>query len=219
MYKFIFVDYIFYVIVNIIVNYYISFTNFKYPVRIENSYNINLIKKLNPYDYLKLNISKYIFLYLHNWFFIIQNNLSYNQSINIISIASYFIIQDFLFYGYHRLMHTNYLYIKFHKKHHEHIIPNSTSYNYSHIIDENIKNISLILPIFIIQFNRDTIYLLLIITQIWDIIIHESKFRFKVKYINTPGNHLVHHMYKNNTYNCGYWTIIPDIIFRTYYEN
>jgi len=198
----------------------------KYPIRIENVYNINLTKKLNLYNYVLLNISKYALLYLHNnYYYICGTNLKYlisnkhHELINTLSIILYFIIQDFLFYGYHRLMHTKYFFNKYHYKHHEIIVPNSLSANHSNIIDENLKNISLTLPIFIIQLNNNTIYLLLIVTQIWDIIIHESKLRFKIKYINTPVSHLVHHMYKNNSYNCGYWTIIPDLIFGTNFKS
>ena len=224
IYFFFLLDYFTYICTNIVVQYVVSLLNFKYPIRIENGYNINLTKKLNLYDYVLLNLSKYILLclYYHNYFIWWNNQIDVLLNIrlmNILSIILYIMIQDVIFYGYHRLMHTDYFFNKFHYVHHQNIIPNSSCSVHSHIINSNLKSFILVLPIFIIPLKCNILYILLFITQIWNIIIHESKFRFNIKYINTPGNHLVHHMYRNLSYNYSFWTKIPDIIFGTNFTN
>ena len=131
----------------------------------------------------------------------------------IISVLLFIIIQDFVFYGYHRLMHTKSLYSKFHYVHHSNKVPNSWCANISHKLDSNLESLIFILPGLIVPLNYKLLHTLVLITQIWKNIIHESKLRFKLKYINNPCNHLVHHQFEN--YNYGFWTTIPDRLFRT----
>ena len=220
MYFFFLVDYFIYSSVNVISEYMVSLLNFKYPFRIEKVYNINLTTKLTLSNYVLSNISKYLLVCVHHFnYFIWWNNYIYtlltSPTLSVVSIILYFVIQDFIFYGYHRLMHTKYFFNKYHYIHHQKTIPNSFSSVHLHRLDSNLESFVLTLPIFIIPLKCTTLYMLLFTTQIWNIIIHESKFRFNIKYINTPGNHLVHHMYRDRSYNYSYWTTIPDIIFGT----
>lgn len=92
------------------------------------------------------------FSYFYNMYI---GSLISTDFFNVFDILKFFcniILIDIFFYLFHRLFHCNFLYKRYHKKHHEFIKPVSISALYNHPIDCIFGNVlPVMLPIFILR--------------------------------------------------------------------
>lgn len=115
------------------------------------------------------------------------------------------ILSDILFYGLHRLMHTPYLYKKFHKIHHKYKEPFALTNHYIHPFELILFFIPPIIPGIILNTHISIMWISAILMNWSGIIIHSGYDLKKIPYIKyiTPCilEHDCHHKYFN--YNFG----------------
>lgn len=89
----------------------------------------------------------------------------------LIQIPMCMLVEDFLFYLSHRLLHTNYFYSKVHKQHHEYVESVAISATYAHPVEYVLGNIlpSSIMPMILGKRMHLLTYLIYLI-----VVLHES---------------------------------------------
>lgn len=130
-----------------------------------------------------------------------RNNYSYTYNILLWLIST-----DILFFLFHYLFHTKYLYY-FHRIHHRYIITYGITAIYAHPIDFIITNL---VPIsfapLIFKFDNELIKNIIIFSVLYTVIISHGGYSF------LPIGHLKHHMYKK----INYGLIVVDRIIGTH---
>tara|TARA_Y100000389_G_C17378556_1_gene473041 strand:- start:493 stop:1236 length:744 start_codon:yes stop_codon:yes gene_type:complete len=135
-----------------------------------------------------------------------------NPFYSIYELIICFIIQDLLYYIYHRLMHTKFLYNLIHKDHHYYRHPEPFDSLIGHPLEHIMSGIIAITPAFLLKINVFIFMLYMSIIGFIGIIEHcgiEYKFGFY-----SSRDHYFHHLYGR----CNYGgTVIPlcDILFKT----
>lgn len=206
-----FIDYTIYNLTNYGIIYIKKFLGLSFTFRYKYIFKIHDDIQYNQYDYLIRHMSQYLIMSLYHLGYI--GVYSYENLLIKLLIA--IIIQDIGYYMYHRLMHHKYFYNKWHKYRHQKITTSWGAISYS-IVESNIENIILMLPIFLIRMNPYYFHGLLILARIWNAINYESTFRYNLTIFKSPVSHLIHNQFEN--YNYGFWTNICDMIGGTYKE-
>ena len=126
--------------------------------------------------------------------------------INIfISILSY----DIWFYISHILLHTRFIY-KYHKEHHENIIPKFLDTYHGHPFESLFQGIGFLFPFIIYSYSLTNLLTILTFLNIRGMLRHDERVVLLI-----GNHHLLHHKYHN--YNFGeYWI---DTICGTRYPN
>ena len=129
------------------------------PRLVKKAYTQYVIDSFIVFPVLSLIITPYLQTRMSSHF------PSFKES--IIHIVFGLLATDFIFYVFHRSLHSKYLYQYIHKQHHEFKIVSSISSEYSHFI-ESLTNISSILigPAFLK--SHLIIYVILIVLRLWE---------------------------------------------------
>ncbi len=161
----------------------------------------------------------------------LYNIYPYNMSCNIPSIYTYIFhilfilfVSDILFYFMHRLMHTTYLYNKFHKFHHTYKEPFALT---NHYVDTSELILFFIPPMIppLLLGTHITIMWLAIILINWNGILIHSGYDFTLFTITYNNKQykfpcVKEHDYHHKYFNCNYGATFPfmDLIMNTHYN-
>lgn len=180
------------------------------PFIIKSDENWNKYKKAIKYSLFNQFCITFPLLYLLRDY-LLSSLQPYNPVYNIYSTIMILFTSGLLFYVFHLILHTSYLYKRIHKIHHEFIIPVSPSSLYAHPIEHILcNNLSFLIPY--IYFG--TTYTLTIILIIFgSIMVTTSHVNHKFSFLTD--SHLIHH--QKFKYNYGFGEIY-DKIFNTNYD-
>jgi lathosterol oxidase len=142
-------------------------------------------------------------------------NFDYKELIYIpIDIPISLFINSTVFYLYHRLAHTKYLYKYIHRHHHAYLHPEPFDSLVGHPLDHIIAGICQLLPMFI--YRTHLLTFLIYTSLISTIGIYEHS-GIKINYlIHNTIDHHIHHMYPSKNYQAGFPILIWDRLFGTY---
>ena len=204
------IDYVLYQISNILIDQIKILVGLSFTFRYKHIFKIHKDTIYYNLDFFVRNLSQYILLSFYHLNYIGYNN---NNDYPLLKILIALTIQDFSYYGFHRLMHTISFYKNYHKDRHQRITTSWAARSGS-IFESNVENVILMLPIFLLKMNKFHFHCLFVLSHIWNTLNYESTFRYYLKCIRTPVDHLVHNQFMQ--YNFALWTVIPDRIFGTY---
>jgi len=145
----------------------------------------------------------------------LYTELNYSELIYVpINITISLLTNSTIFYFYHRLVHTKYIYKYIHIYHHAYIYPEPFDSLIGHPIDHIIAGFCQILPMYIYRMHLITF--LIYVSFISTIGIYEHS-GLDIKYIgyNTIDHH-IHHKYPSKNYQAGFPILICDKLFGTY---
>ena len=151
-------------------------------------------------------------------FYILSNYINIlNKDFTLLSFlidtSLIYILIDIMFYTFHRLLHTKYLY-KYHKKHHELLDPVGLGAIYSHPIDYIFGlTLPLIIPCILTSAHINTVLFILFISTSNSIIVSHSG--YTIFSYNKLNQHHIHHT--KFIYNYGI-NLYMDKLFGTYKE-
>ena len=137
-------------------------------------------------------------------YLIMKERNKYNIFFNIFI---WLITSDFLFYGFHYIFHTKYLY-KFHQIHHQYIYTYGITSIYAHPLDFVATNlVPLSFAPLIFKFNDTLIKNIIIFSLIFTVVFSHGGYDF------LPATHLKHHIYRKFNYGLN----LSDRLLGTYY--
>jgi len=116
----------------------------------------------------------------------------------ILDLASFLIVEEILFYHFHRLMHTSFFYSRIHKRHHQFTAPISLSALYSHPIEHALINLLPVLsgPILMASHIWTTwIWVVLVMTNA--ILVHSG---YHLPFLISTRLHDFHHAQFNSNF-------------------
>lgn len=200
--------------------------------KIKYNYKRNIITKqdiLNTYKVFFINFFGIIIPMSALYIYIIElldykhfDTENINISKFIYQLFYLLLTADFLFYGLHRLMHTPYLYEKYHKFHHTFKEPFAVTNLYVDMQELVLFFLPVIIPTLFIYIHIYVFYVSIILLNFNGIIIH-SGYDFTLFKFETNKNkyefpcirmHDIHHKFFK--FNYGAVTPIPDLICNTY---
>ena len=123
-------------------------------------------------------------------------------------------INSTLFYYYHILAHTKYIYKYIHSYHHAFSKPGPFDSLVGHPIDHTIAGILQILPMFMYEMHFLSFMIYSSLLSLMGIYEH-SGIKINFPFYNTL-NHHIHHKYPNKNYGSGFPILIWDIFYGTY---
>ena len=127
----------------------------------------------------------------------------------MLNILISILLYDIWFYISHILLHNRILY-KYHKEHHEKIIPKFMDTYHGHPFESLFQSVGMFIPFIIYSYNFLDIFIILLFLNIKGILRHDERGIFLI-----GNHHLLHHKYPN--YNFGeYWI---DTLCGTRYPN
>jgi lathosterol oxidase len=132
----------------------------------------------------------------------------------IASVFIYLAITETMIYWIHRALHSDFLYNRLHKYHHQFRVTTSWVSTAFHPIDSFAQAFPHHLCAFLFPVHA-VLYLLMVgFVTVWSVVIHDRVSLVRWKLINYTGHHTLHHWYYQ--YNLGQFTTIWDRIGGTY---
>jgi lathosterol oxidase len=132
----------------------------------------------------------------------------------IASVFIYLAITETMIYWIHRALHSDFLYHRLHKYHHQFRVTTSWVSTAFHPIDSFAQAFPHHLCAFLFPVHA-VLYLLMVgFVTVWSVVIHDRVSLVRWKIINYTGHHTLHHWYYQ--YNLGQFTTIWDRIGGTY---
>jgi len=134
----------------------------------------------------------------------------------------YFVVMDFFYYAFHRLMHSTKPLWVFHAVHHSQRRPNPMMQNRAHLFEELLYITSRAIPPTILGGDAPAIYGFLIFDQLWSYFVHSDiKANLgPLKYfLVTPQYHRIHHSLERRHFDKNFAgrLIIWDVMFGTFH--
>jgi len=123
---------------------------------------------------------------------------------------------DLLMYGFHWMSHAAWPFNRFHDKHHVHTYFNSISLYVMEPVEAIFFGLLLMLAAYVYTFNIFSFILFLILNWLLGVVGHLNSRKTKQPYLF--GNYVFHKTHhQKGCFNYGFYTVIWDKIFRTYY--
>jgi Delta7-sterol 5-desaturase len=132
-------------------------------------------------------------------------------------IASFFLylaVTETMIYWVHRALHSDFLYDRLHKRHHQFRVTTSWVSTAFHPIDSFAQALPHHLCAFLFPVHA-VMYLIMVgFVTVWSVVIHDRVSLLRWKFINYTGHHTLHHWYYQ--YNLGQFTTVWDRLAGTY---
>lgn len=197
--------------------YHVS--NFIHDISIKKNTRVSKFEPLPLQEWVFGNSVSYTFIYLiytkktgYLYFSINEYNIFYT----VISPILYLLLQDFIFYFMHRLVHTPMMYKKIHYIHHKFRYPTSWAGRISNVIDSNLENIAFTFPALVLPINIYLWQMCLVFSSFWGNFLHDSTNKISIPYLNDNTDHCLHHYYGEQNCNFAYYFNHCDKFFGTY---
>lgn len=130
------------------------------------------------------------------------------------SVVLYLVVTETMIYWTHRLLHTEFLYSRLHKHHHQFKVTTSWVGTAFHPLDSFAQAFPHHLCAFLFPVHA-VVYLTMVgLVTVWAVLIHDRVSVVRWKFINYTGHHTLHHWYYR--YNLGQFTTVWDRIGGTY---
>jgi sterol desaturase/sphingolipid hydroxylase (fatty acid hydroxylase superfamily) len=139
-----------------------------------------------------------------NWY-----GFSFSWFKTLFDLVSAYLLMDILYFLTHRLLHTKYFYSKYHKFHHEIIMPVGISATYLTLLDYYSNIFSIYFPLFILSADSFTTKLWIVISTLNTVFIGHCGYSPMANF------HDNHHLHFNYNYGVGIWA---DKLFGTVYR-
>jgi len=194
-------------------------SNFIHDVTIKKDTRVSKIDPLPLQEWIFGNSVSYTFIYLiytKKTGYLYFSTNEYNIFYTVISPILYLLLQDFIFYFMHRLVHTPMMYKKIHYIHHKFRYPTSWAGRISNVIDSNLENIAFTFPALVLPINIYLWQMCLVFSSFWGNFLHDSTNKISIPYLNDNTDHCLHHYYGEQNCNFAYYFNHCDKIFGTY---
>ncbi|KAJ1982017.1 c-5 sterol desaturase [Dimargaris xerosporica] len=131
-----------------------------------------------------------------------------------VSALMFLLFTDFCVYWNHRILHHRWVYARFHKPHHQWIIPTPYAAFAFHYLDGYLQSAPYHLGVFVFPVHKLSYLAVYFLGCTWTIMFHGGEHVITNRYLNASAHHNVHHEYFN--YNYGQYLTIWDQLFGTY---
>ena len=132
----------------------------------------------------------------------------------LLSVVLYFAFTETLIYWIHRALHSDLLYKRLHKIHHQYRVTTSWVSTAFHPLDSFAQAVPHHLAAFLFPVHA-VFYLAMVgMVTAWSVVIHDRVSWVRWKFINYTGHHTLHHWYYQ--YNLGQYTTVWDRLMGTY---
>ncbi|KAI9227364.1 MAG: hypothetical protein DHS80DRAFT_31828 [Piptocephalis tieghemiana] len=134
----------------------------------------------------------------------------------VLSVPLFIFLTDFGVYWIHRGLHHRLLYARFHKPHHQWIVPSPFASHAFHPLDGFLQSTPYHVFVYLLPMNKVLYLALFAFVNLWTVLIHDGEYMVQGPVINSSAHHAVHHLQFN--YNYGQYFTLWDRVGGSYRE-